>query len=96
MNKSLLTLFLVCAIAGMAYAVDPSPYNEVEEQDDDDARQLIQLLKALQTMDEIEDRVSQQSTGKRANAQFNWKGLLSGALKLGGSALKRYLAAKRG
>ena len=68
MNKSLLALFLVCAIAGMAYAAGPSPYNEVEEQDD--ARQLIQLVKALQNMEDIEDQVSQQSTGKRATAQF--------------------------
>ena len=44
MNKSLLALLLVCAIAGMAYA---APY-EVEEQQDDDARQLIQLLQTLE------------------------------------------------
>ena len=79
MNKSLLALLLVCAIAGMAYA---SPYREVEEQDDDETQQAIQLLRALRELEDEE--VNEQGAGKRANAQF-W-----GAVKrIGGSLLKR-------
>ena len=39
MDKSLLALLLVCAIAGMTYCASPS---EVEEQDNEDAQRLIQ------------------------------------------------------
>ena len=79
MNKSLLALFLVCAIAGMVYA---SPYREVEEQDDDETQQAIQLLRALREMEEEE--VNQQGAGKNAKAQF-WRT----AKRIGGYVLRR-------
>ena len=66
MDKSLLALLLVSAIVGMAYA---APY-EVEEQEHEDAQQLIQLVKALKRMEKMAD---QQSTGQEAKAQ--WLGL---------------------
>ena len=64
MNKSLLALLLVCAIAGMAYA---SPYREVEEQDDDETQQAIQLLRALRDM---EEEVNEQGVGEKAKPQW--------------------------
>ena len=75
MNKSLLALLLVCAIAGMAYA---SPYREVEEQDDDETQQAIQLLRALRDMEEEE--VNEQDVGRRANAQWGFVKRLAGSL----------------
>ena len=67
MNKSLLALLLVCAIAGMACA---SPYREVEEQDDDENEQAIQLLRAIKTMEELEEKVNKQGVSKKAKAQL--------------------------
>ena len=61
MNKSLLALLLVCTIAGMAYAAS---YNDEEQ----DARQLIEVLQALQSMEDMNEQVNQQSSV--AKAQF--------------------------
>ena len=79
MNKSLLALLLVCAIAGMAYA---APY-EVEEQEYEDTQQLAQLLKDLKTMKEM---VKQHSTDQDARAQ-----LWGTALRHAGHAAAHYL-----
>ena len=80
MNKSLLALLLVCAIAGMAFAF---PNNDVGSDVPDEATpgRIIQLLKILQTMEEMEDQVSQQSNGKKATAQF-WGSLAKHAAGL--------------
>ena len=51
MNKSLLALLLVCAIAGMGYGY---PWSEEEDQ------QTIQLLNTLQAMEEREEEVNKQ------------------------------------
>ena len=84
MNKSLLAVLLVCALAGLAYAGSYNgpyngPYNEVAEKQDE-TEQAIQLLKALQSLEEMQDmeeeKVSQQqSVGKTAKKQWFSKAL---------------------
>ena len=64
-------MLLVCAFAGLAYAV---PYSdEMEEQDE--TQQAIQLLKALQSLQEMEDEqvnVQQQQGGGGNIVKSQW------------------------
>ena len=80
MNKSLLALFLVCAIAGMAYGY---PYSEEEQQN-------IQLLNTLQAMEEMKEEVNQQEDDDdEGNAQGALKkigGFVRGLVSHGGSS----------
>ena len=71
MNKAILAVLLVVAIAGMTYAY-PGGYNG--EQDED--QQAIQLLNALQKIQETDEEVNQQSSfGKKAKSQWFRKAL---------------------
>ncbi len=79
MNKSLFAVLLVCAFAGLAYADSPSSAGPpsagyLNNNEVDEAQKVIQLVKALQSLQEMEEAnvQQQQGGGRRNTAKSQW------------------------